>query len=38
VCSACSRNLTFVHIDKHDDVELPDSAEAGAAGGGILHY
>ncbi len=38
MCSACSRNLTFVHIDKHDDVELPDSAEAGAAGGGILHY
>ncbi len=35
-CSACSHNLTVVHIDKHDDMELPDSAEAGAAGGAVL--
>jgi hypothetical protein len=27
-----------VHVDKHDDMELPDSAEAGAAGGGVFYY
>jgi hypothetical protein len=30
--------MTVVHVDKYDDMELPDSPEAGAAGGGIFCY